>query len=263
MMRAMVLVLCLAAAGGIAAYTQYSRGDTGEPVYTLPVRPAAAPASGPSAPVAAARPIDPEDKAGLARALQRELKRVGCYGGEINGVWTTSSRLAMRTFVERVNAALPVDNPDPVLLSLVQGHPERACGVACPAGQTAAEGGACLPSAVLARSAREPADARAEVEKPADAMPVAGAAAAVGTAAALTASAPRAAKTDAAKPDAKGATPEWKTSTSGTARPTAENASGPMPPEGMVRDRRPRRSAEAQPQPPKVVRDVLRALGFK
>jgi hypothetical protein len=253
----------LAAAGGIAAYTQYSRSDTGEPVYTLPIRPSTPPAAKPSAPVAAARPIDPDDKAGLARALQRELKRVGCYSGEVNGVWTTSSRMAMRTFVERVNAALPVDSPDPVLLSLVQGHPERACGVACPAGQAAAEGGACLPTAVLANSARESADARAEAEKPADTMPVVGATAAAGAAAALTASAPRAAKPDVARPDTKGATPEWKTSTSGVARPAAESAGSPLPPEGMVRDRRPRRSAEAQPQPPKVVRDVLRALGLK
>jgi hypothetical protein len=65
----------------------------------------------------------------LARELQRELKRVGCYMGEISGVWTPGSRLAMKTFVEHVNAALPVDKPDPVLLSLVQGYRERACGV--------------------------------------------------------------------------------------------------------------------------------------
>src|SRR5262245_38362033 len=124
MNRAIVLVLCLAAAGGIAVYTLNSRGDTGEPVYSVPTR-GSAPASGPTAPATVAtRPIDPEDKVALARALQRELKRIGCYNGEISGAWTTSSRMAMKTFLERVNATLPIDSPDPVLLSLVQGHRE-------------------------------------------------------------------------------------------------------------------------------------------
>jgi peptidoglycan hydrolase-like protein with peptidoglycan-binding domain len=159
MNRAIVLGLCLAAAGGIFVYVQYSRGDTGGPVYTVPSR---APSAAPKQPAPpASRRIDPDDKAALTRELQRELRRVGCYGGEINGVWTTSSRLAMKTFVERANAALPIDNPDPVLLSLVQGYRDRACGVACPPGQTATRGGACLPDAVAAKAPPEaPPDAK-------------------------------------------------------------------------------------------------------
>ena len=74
----------------------------------------------------------PGDRAGLASALQRELQRVGCYDREINGVWTTSSRMAMQTFLSRVNAALPFDEPDLILLSLVQAHNGRACGRLCP-----------------------------------------------------------------------------------------------------------------------------------
>ena len=54
----------------------------------------------------------PGDRSQLARALQRELLRVGCYDREINGIWTTSSRMAMQKFLERVNAALPFDEPD-------------------------------------------------------------------------------------------------------------------------------------------------------
>ena len=53
---------------------------------------------------------------------------MGCYGGDINGVWTTSSRMAMKSFTDHVNASLPIDNPDHVLLSLVQGHRDAACG---------------------------------------------------------------------------------------------------------------------------------------
>src|SRR5262249_32024588 len=96
-MRAIVLVLCLAAAGGIAFYAKYGRGGAGERVSPVPSRPEPVPRA---AAAAAAKSIDPDDRAALARELQRELKRVGCYNGEITGVWTTSSRMAMKTFVE-------------------------------------------------------------------------------------------------------------------------------------------------------------------
>jgi hypothetical protein len=256
MMRAIVLILCLAAAGGIAAYTQLSGGDSGEPVYTVPTRaPVAAPAPPPPA---AATPIDPSDRAALARALQGELKRVGCYQGEITGVWTTSSRLAMKTFNERVNAALPVDAPDPVLLSLVQGHRERACDGACPAGQTADKSGACVANPVLATAGSRPDGSG--MERPAEALPAAGAAAVAATAAAVALAKPD--PKPGANTEAKGS-PEPKASGPAAARPVAAPPGGSVPPEGMVRERRPRRSAEAPPRPPKLVRDFLRTLGFK
>jgi hypothetical protein len=194
----------------------------------------------------ASRPIDPEDRAALARALQRELKRVGCYGGDVTGVWTTPSRTAMQAFIERVNASLPIDNPDPVLLSLVQGHRERACGAPCPAGQTAAESGACLPNGVLAKAAKAAPAGKSDADKADAALPDAPKSGAVALAA--PAAAPKA--------DPKAPGPN-------AARPAAAPAGGPVPTEGMVRERRPRRSDEPPPaRPPKVVRDVLQALGF-
>src|SRR5262249_50570693 len=36
-------------------------------------------------------PPMPGDQGSLAQDLQRELARVGCYDGQINGVWTTST----------------------------------------------------------------------------------------------------------------------------------------------------------------------------
>jgi hypothetical protein len=100
--------------------------------------------------------VMPTDRTQLARELQRELRRVGCYDGEINGGWTTSTKRAMKTFTERVNASLPVEEPDLVLLSLVRGQSERTCGLPCPAGESAGEGGRCVPTAV-ATSPRKPA----------------------------------------------------------------------------------------------------------
>jgi hypothetical protein len=95
----------------------------------------------------------PADRASLARDLQRELRRAGCYDGEINAVWTTSTRRAMKTFMDRVNASLPVEEPDSVLLALVQSHPDGVCAKPCPTGQGLSDVGRCVPAAMLARAA--------------------------------------------------------------------------------------------------------------
>ena len=70
----------------------------------------------------------PKDVATLTKAIQRELKRVGCYHGQLDGRWDARSRLAMKTFIDYVNAKLPVDRPDYVLLRLAQAHQGKACG---------------------------------------------------------------------------------------------------------------------------------------
>ena len=97
---------------------------------------------------------DAEARAHLTSDLQRELKRVGCYGGEINGAWTQSTRRAMALFMERVNATLPANEPDYILLTLVQGHAALACGTDCPAGEVYGSDGRCLPAAVVAQANR-------------------------------------------------------------------------------------------------------------
>ena len=91
----------------------------------------------------------PSDRGSVARDLQRELTRVGCYDGEIHGVWTPAARRAMKAFTDRVNATLPTDEPDYILLSMVQAARDKVCGAGCPAGQGFAEGGRCVPNAIL------------------------------------------------------------------------------------------------------------------
>jgi hypothetical protein len=97
----------------------------------------------------------PGDQGSLAENLQRELARVGCYNGQINGVWTTSTRQAMTAFLERVNARLPMHQPDGVLLALVQGQRVEICGAPCPSSQTLAQDGRCIPTAILSRGAQK------------------------------------------------------------------------------------------------------------
>ena len=60
----------------------------------------------------------------------------------------------MRTFNGRVNAMLPVDEPDGILLALVQGHPRKVCGAPCPVGQGLSGDTQCVPNAILAMAGR-------------------------------------------------------------------------------------------------------------
>jgi len=73
------------------------------------------------------RPLTP---AALTRAIQGSLRRADCYDGPINGTWTRSSQDAMARFVAVVNATLPVELPDEVLLSLLESNPAARCASA-------------------------------------------------------------------------------------------------------------------------------------
>lgn len=87
----------------------------------------------------------------LIRSLQTELARVGCYRGDVDGDWGPGSKRAAGEFLHKVNATLPVETPDYILLTLIQGHVDRACGVDCPSGQGLASDGRCVSNAVIAR----------------------------------------------------------------------------------------------------------------
>jgi hypothetical protein len=104
----------------------------------------------------------PKDPEALTRELQKELRRVGCYDGEISGAWTPLSRRAMKTFTDRINASLPVERPDAILLTLVQGQPDRVCGKPCPAGEGLSQDGHCLPNGILAKLAKKGTPAAAD-----------------------------------------------------------------------------------------------------
>jgi Putative peptidoglycan binding domain len=94
----------------------------------------------------------PKNRDALARELQKELRRVGCYQGELNGAWTTATRRAMKDFIHRVNASLPIEQPDPILYIMVRGERDQVCGTPCPTGQRASDDGGCMPVAILAKS---------------------------------------------------------------------------------------------------------------
>ena len=249
MSRAIVLVLCLTSAAAVAGYSHYYSREPSEQiaVFTVPPR-----VEGPPLPATRPRGGDfSSDKTGLARQLQRELRRVGCYSGEINGEWTTSSRMAMKVFVDRVNSTLPIDNPDPILLSLVQGQRREVCEGTCAAGQSTTAGAACVAKAT--GKAYEP-EVREGAVTPA---------AAASAGAALAATATMLPKGAEQKPPLTGE----------QSRPVASAPDGP-PAADTMRDsprkearlgapgveRRQRRSWKDPAKPPRVVRDFLRGI---
>lgn len=121
--------------------------------------------------LSSAKPADLETRDQLTRDLQRELARVGCYGGEISGTWSPATRRAMGQFMERVNATLPIEEPDYILLTLVQGHAAMACGSACPSGQAADDRGRCVPTGIIAARNAKKTKAIATAQAPAAQAP--------------------------------------------------------------------------------------------
>jgi hypothetical protein len=98
-------------------------------------------------------PNDPEARYKLVLDIQQQLKRVGCYWGRMDGSWGIGTKDAMKEFTDRVNAALPLDEPDYVQLTLIQSHAEKTCG-ACPAGQSLSATGRCVGLPITAQAKR-------------------------------------------------------------------------------------------------------------
>lgn len=93
-----------------------------------------------------------QDRYERARVLQRELTRVGCYAGETDGDWGGASKRAMLVFLERVNATLPVDEPDQVLLALVKSQRGTVCADTCQPGEATGLDGRCTRAQVAQAS---------------------------------------------------------------------------------------------------------------
>lgn len=150
---------------------------TWRPVVTA--APGAGDGSTSPAPIA---PATEEARWRLALDLQRELKRVGCYWGRLDGSWGKGSKQAMIEFMDRVNAQLPFDRPDYILLSLIQNQPAGICAGSCPKGQSLTNAGRCVPNAILAQADRKSGRAP-RVDKPGARQPFATGEAEIATAA--------------------------------------------------------------------------------
>jgi hypothetical protein len=115
----------------------------------------------------------PQSREALVRLLEHELVRVGCYSGAIGSTWGSEPQAAMRAFLARVNARLPVTQPDEILLRLVQGEKQRVCGEPCRAqpAPAANANAACFAGVLTADAAPLAAMPERSTGQPAAAAP--------------------------------------------------------------------------------------------
>ena len=73
-----------------------------------------------------AKDVDQESRE-LTGKIQRELRRVGCDPGEIDGKWSKKSQSALQRFATTTNLALHVDRPSQVALDAIVQHKARVC----------------------------------------------------------------------------------------------------------------------------------------
>ena len=100
-----------------AAIAAYASGKQASAPVSQTTRPAA--------------PVMPEpEKAGdpLARKLQRQLRRVGCYDGPLDGDWGRGSARALRNFNHWAGNELPTGYPTPRALRAVRSERGEICG---------------------------------------------------------------------------------------------------------------------------------------
>ncbi|MGQ0674103.1 MAG: peptidoglycan-binding domain-containing protein [Hyphomicrobium sp.] len=79
------------------------------------------------------QPGDESATADLVRQLQSGLTIAGCYHGPIDGSWGAETKRSMQDFLARVNAQLPMSEPDYILLQLVRSRQGGVCGTTSPA----------------------------------------------------------------------------------------------------------------------------------
>jgi hypothetical protein len=160
---------------GNASLATLRVGEPAEEHQGWPPSPSAAmvPAQHPAEPRGRVAIVRPEpsappaqDREGLTRALQRELRRLGCYTGKVDAVWNVSTRVAMKAFTDQVNARLPNDQPDHILLALARSHQDRTCVQRCRETSGLTRPGQCPSSATLTQVAGDSVTAAAVATAP-------------------------------------------------------------------------------------------------
>ena len=79
----------------------------------------------------------------LARSLQLELRRVGCFDGAINGKFDEPTRASLDQFIKQSAVQLPTADLSPDAVKAVRRFDKRVCPLACQPGERA-EGERCV-----------------------------------------------------------------------------------------------------------------------
>jgi hypothetical protein len=102
---------------------------------------------------APALPTLAPDPPALARALQAELRRVGCYAGSADGKWGGGTKGALEAFAQRAQLNLRTEEPTLAALDAVKGRQGRVCPLECGPGQVE-QNDRCIAKAAPDRPAR-------------------------------------------------------------------------------------------------------------
>jgi Caspase domain/Putative peptidoglycan binding domain len=102
---------------------------------------------------------------GLARALQTELKRVGCEPGSLDGNWGAKSRQALEKFQRLSKLSVPTGEPSEAALQGVAGQLGRICPTECDKDETEVNG-TCVPKPRPERKKTVNRPARQNAEQP-------------------------------------------------------------------------------------------------
>jgi uncharacterized caspase-like protein len=77
------------------------------------------------------------DNREMARSLQLELKRLGCFDGAVNGKFESTTRDALHNFAKLAAVNLPDDGLSSDTLKIIRGIDKRVCPLACRSGERA------------------------------------------------------------------------------------------------------------------------------
>ena len=107
----------------------------------VPSAVAASPEADKSQQTAAVSPTEPSVRASplsiqfiIARELQDELSRVGCYSGNIDGDWNAASRRALQNFNKHAGTKLDVEFANLNALGVIRSRMSRICPLVCDRG---------------------------------------------------------------------------------------------------------------------------------
>ena len=82
----------------------------------------------------------PSGTSTLARDIQAELKRLGCFVGDPDTTWTTKASEALARYLKAAKQALPSEGLTTVFLERLKWTPTRTCPTPCGSGQKLADG---------------------------------------------------------------------------------------------------------------------------
>jgi uncharacterized caspase-like protein len=85
----------------------------------------------------------PAETQDFVRKLQTELKRVGCYAGEIDGRWEAPTRQGLGRFIQKTGFNIPAENPNLSTLEAISIQKGVVCPFECGIGETL-QGGRCV-----------------------------------------------------------------------------------------------------------------------